>query len=322
MPLADRVRVARRFQRAIRIDTDLDSSFALDGFVCPHSFGVLLENMARHVSENSQGAFTWTGPYGSGKSSLAVALSALLKHDKSTGRRAARLLGKETTAIIRKALPPRNSGWRILPIVGRRDRPEQVAGEALASCGFFEGTAPLVWQEQQVLETLIEIARSEPDSYGGLMIFADEMGKFLEGAARDIADVYFFQQLAELASRSEGRLVVVGILHQAFDEYSHRLSREMREEWAKIQGRFVDLPVNTGVDEQIALLGKAIESDHKPTAASPLSEIIAALTNRTVSEDLPQLLENCWPLHPIVACLLGPISRVGLARINAVFLAF
>ena len=95
------------------------------------------------------------------------------------------------------------------------------------------------------------------------------MGKFLEGAARDIADVYFFQQLAELASRSEGRLVVVGILHQAFDEYSHRLSREMREEWAKIQGRFVDLPVNTGVDEQIALLGMAIESYHKPTAASP-----------------------------------------------------
>ena len=92
MPLADRVRVARRFQRAIRIDTDLGLiGSALVGFVCPHSFGVLLENMARHVSENNQGAFTWTGPYGSGKSSLAVALSALLKHDKSTGRQAARL---------------------------------------------------------------------------------------------------------------------------------------------------------------------------------------------------------------------------------------
>ena len=309
MPLADRVRVARRFQRAIRIDTDLDSSSALDGFVCPHSFGVLLETMARHVSENSQGAFTWTGPYGSGKSSLAVVLSALLKHGKSTGRRAARLLGKETTAIIRKALPPRNSGWRILPIVGRRDRPEQVTGEALASCDFFGRPAPLIWHEQQVLETLNEIARSEPDSSGGLMIIVDEMGKFLEGAARDIADVYFFQQLAELASRSEGRLVVVGILHQAFDEYSHRLSREMREEWAKIQGRFVDLPVHTGVDEQIALLGMAIESYHRPTVTSPLSENIAALTNRTISEDLPRLLEDCWPLHPLVACLLGPISR-------------
>ena len=78
MPLADRVSVSRRFQRAIRIDTDLSDPSALEGFVCPSSFGVLLENMARHISESGQGAFTWTGPYGSGKSSLAVALSALL----------------------------------------------------------------------------------------------------------------------------------------------------------------------------------------------------------------------------------------------------
>ena len=33
------------------------------------------------------------------------------------------------------------------------------------------------------------------------------------------------------------------------------------------------------------------------------------MTNRAASGDLPRLLENCWPLHPIVACLLGPISR-------------
>ena len=309
MPLADRVSVSRRFQRAIRIDTDLSDTAALDGFVCPRSFVALLENMARQISESGQGAFTWTGPYGSGKSSLAIALSALLNRDKALRRRAARLLGKDTTAVIRKGLPPRKSGWHILPIVGRRDRPEQVTGEALASCGLIKGHAPLLWHEQQVLEELNKVAASDPESSGGLMILVDEMGKFLEGAARDTSDVYFFQQLAELASRSDGRLVVIGILHQAFDEYFHRLSREMREEWAKIQGRFIDLPVNTGVDEQIALLAKAIESDHERTKPSALSGSIAALTHRTASEDLPQLLENCWPLHPLVACLLGPISR-------------
>ena len=307
--LADRVKVSRRFQRAIRIDTDLNDRDALEGFVCPRSFGVLLENMARHVSERGQGAFTWTGPYGSGKSSLAIALSALLNRDRAMRMRAARLIGKDTTAIIRKALPPRTSGWQILPIVGRRDRPEQVVGEALESRELVRGNAPLRWHEKQVLDKLSDIAARDPKSSGGLLLLVDEMGKFLEGAARDMADVYFFQQLAEIASRSSGRLIVVGILHQAFDEYSHRLSREMREEWAKIQGRFIDLPVNTGVDEQIALLGKAIESDHESTVPSPLSESIAALTNRAASEDVPQLLESCWPLHPIVACLLGPISR-------------
>ena len=309
MPLADRVSVSRRFQRAIRIDTDLSDPSALEGFVCPRSFGLLLENMARHVSESGQGAFTWTGPYGSGKSSLAVALSALLNGDAGTRGLAASLVGNEIAASIWEALPLGIDGWHILPIVGRRDRPEQVVGEALESRGLVEGRAHLLWEERQVLDELSEIAARDTESSGGLLILVDEMGKFLEGAARDISDVYFFQLLAEIASRSDGRLIVVGILHQAFDEYSHRLSREMREEWAKIQGRFIDLPVNTGVDEQIALLGKAIESGHESTAPSPLSERIAILTNRTASEDLPQLLENCWPLHPIVACLLGPISR-------------
>ncbi len=309
MPLADRVRVSRRFQRAIRIDTDLSDPSALEGFVCPRSFGELLENMARHISESGQGAFTWTGPYGSGKSSLAVALSASLNGDAETRWRAASLIGDDIAASIWEAIPIGTDGWQILPIVGRRDRPEQVVGEALESRGLVEGRAHLLWEERQVLNELSDIAARNPDSSGGLLVLVDEMGKFLEGAARDISDVYFFQQLAEIASRSASRLIVVGILHQAFDEYSHRLSREMREEWAKIQGRFIDLPVNAGVDEQIALLGKAIESDRESEAPNPLSKNIAALTNRAESGDVPQLLENCWPLHPIVACLLGPISR-------------
>ncbi len=318
MRLADRVVVSRRFQRAIRIDTDLDDPAALKGFICPRSSAALLETMARHVAESGQGAFTWTGPYGSGKSSLVIALSSLLSGDADIRGRAASLIGEDTAAAIWDALPPRAKGWHILPIVGRRDRPEQLAGEVIESMGLIkdkqrqDGTQVSrlqSWSEKQVLDALWGIAARDPCSSGGLMVFIDEMGKFLESAARDGSDVYFFQQLAEIASRSDRRLIVVGILHQAFDEYSHRLSREMREEWSKIQGRFIDLPVNTGTDEQIGLLGRAIESDHRPAAPSLLSKGIAALTNRAASDDLPQLLEDCWPLHPIVACLLGPISR-------------
>ena len=38
------------------------------------------------------------------------------------------------------------------------------------------------------------------------MVFIDEMGKFLESAAYDGSDIYFFQQLAEIASRSKNRI--------------------------------------------------------------------------------------------------------------------
>ena len=131
MALADRVHIARRFQRAIRIDTDLADPAALEGFICPPSSADILKTMARHIAESGQGAFTWTGPYGSGKSSLAVAFSALLNGDDDLRYYAASVLGENTADPIWDALPPRTKGWRVLPVVGRRDRPAQVVGEAM-----------------------------------------------------------------------------------------------------------------------------------------------------------------------------------------------
>ena len=107
MLLADRVSVSRRFQRAIRIDTDYGDSTALDGFVCPRSCAVILETMAHHVAETGQGAFTWTGPYGSGKSSLAVALASLLNGNGDMREIAASVIGRDTAQIVWDALPPK-----------------------------------------------------------------------------------------------------------------------------------------------------------------------------------------------------------------------
>ena len=309
MPLGNQVTVSRRFQRAIRVDTDLRDPGALEGFLCPRSSSVVLETMAHHVAETEQGAFTWTGPYGSGKSSLVIALASLLGGDASLRRQAADTIGSDTAELVCKSFPPKYNGWRVLPIVGRRERPEQLVGEAINGSGLAKGRKRKSWSEKQALDALAELAFRDEDASGGLVVFVDEMGKVLEGVARDGSDVYFFQQLAEMASRSKGRLLVVGILHQAFEEYSYRLSREMRDEWAKIQGRFVDLPVNTGADEQLALLGRAIEKGRRPAEPGLLAASVARLVNRPASEDLADLLEDCWPLHPVVASLLGPISR-------------
>lgn len=76
MMLSDVVTVARRFQRSIRIDTDLGAASALDGFICNASGRIALETIARAMLESGQRAFTWTGPYGGGKSSLALALAS------------------------------------------------------------------------------------------------------------------------------------------------------------------------------------------------------------------------------------------------------
>ena len=312
MPIGHRVHIARRFLRSTRIDSDFGEAASVEGFVCPQSFADVLLTMARHVSETGQGAYTWTGPYGSGKSSLVVALSALLNGNAGLQTRAARVFGRKVTREIRRALPTGTKGWRVLPVVARRDDPVAVIGEAVKRVGLVSRKPRGGWTETSLIATLTSVAAERPKVHGGLILFVDELGKFLEAAAQDGSDIYILQQLAEAASRSNGRLLLVGVLHQAFEEYAHRLTHEMRDEWAKIQGRFVDLIVNTAGEEQIDLISRAIESDHRPKKPTAVASAVAAFSRRDRPHDaerLAEMLEACWPLHPVVACLLGPISR-------------
>lgn len=305
--LANKVRVNRRFQRSIRVDTDLDEPSALEGFVCPSSTAQALLSMARQVVETGQGAFTWTGPYGSGKSSLAVALAALLGPDGRCRAHARTAIGPQASGELLSLLKASRKGWKTLPIVGSRTDAALVIAAALD--GPRRGRKQMNLADTDVIEKLKTAADEAPGA--GLIVIIDEMGKFLEHAASGDADVYFFQQLAEAASRSNRRLIVIGILHQAFDDYAHRLAREVRDEWLKIQGRFADVPINVAGEEQIALIGHAIEAD-APLSIHPVARGIAAAIQHNrpgTGSHLDQELVDCWPLHPVVACLLGPLSR-------------
>ena len=311
MAVSEHVRISRRFQRSIRIDTDLGEATSLEGFVCPQSSVDVLVTMARHVSETGQGAFTWTGPYGSGKSSLVVALAALLNGNAGSQNRAAKLFGRKLTNALRKALPAGSKGWRVVPVVGRRDDPIAVIGEAVRKAALVPRLPRGGWTETNLIAALTAAAE-KPRTYGGLIVFIDEMGKFLEAAAQNGPDIYVLQQLAEAASRSDGRFLIVGVLHQAFEQYAHRLSHETRDEWAKIQGRFIDLIVNTAGEEQIELISRAIESAPCPERHRALATTVARFAcreHRGEAARLASMLETCWPLHPVVACLLGPVSR-------------
>ena len=311
MALRDRVGIARRFLRSIRVDTDLGELAALEGFICPQSSADVLITMARAVSETGHGAFTWTGPYGSGKSSLVVALSALLDANPQLRQAAEEIFGQDVTKAVRDALHFGPREWRIIPVVGTRADPVSVIGEALKERGIVQQGRTKAWTETNLVKALAE-ATSTASNDAGLILFVDEMGKFLEAAANDTGDAYVFQQLAEIASRSEGRFLIIGVLHQAFEEYAHRLSHETRDEWAKIQGRFVDLPVNVAGEEQIELISRAIECKDLPPTHGALARNVAGMALRRRSGNLQGLaatLKECWPLHPAVACLLGPISR-------------
>jgi len=309
MMLSEKVTISGRFLRSVRIDKDFGLA-ALDGYVFPLSLKELLLGMARQHSELSQGAFTWTGPYGSGKSSLVVALSAILGGSKKERELAAQVVDPDFSGSIWKLLPPCSKGWRILPVVGERAAPHQTIHRELVGAGF--ASVRKSPSETQVINDLIAAAESKPRSSGGLIVFIDELGKFLENAASSDADVYFFQLLAEAASRSKGRLLVIGILHQAFEEYANQLATDMRREWSKVQGRYSDIPVNITGDEQIELLGRAIATRNVPSIASIVANKTAKLIRRErvgFSDMAAKAFANTWPLHPATATALGAISR-------------
>ena len=310
MLLSKSVKVAPRFQRAVRIDTDFGDTKALEGFICPESSKQSLEQICGHLDKTGQSAFTWTGPYGCGKSSLAIALGAILNGKKAERNKNAKYLGEKLTETIWESMKPGKNGRLIVPLVGYREQPHKAIINGLKQQKLTKLDSSS--DEKAVLGEILRIAESDKDS-GGLILLLDEMGKFLEHAAAEKdQDIYFFQELAELASRSKGRLIVIGILHQAFDQYAGSLTKEARDNWAKIQGRFIDIPINIAGEEQIELISRAIENNSVPKNHKALSKNIGDQILKSkpgVAADIHKALSGAWPLHPIVTALLGPISR-------------
>ena len=307
------VSVAGRFQRSINIIADQGDIKALDGFICPKSSSDTLINMCRNISDSGQAAYTWTGPYGSGKSSLALLFNSVLGKKGSLRTKASGILGKSISNNLWKYLPTGSEGWQSLLVIGSRQDPRVSISSAFSKQKYgSKYDQNRLSESEYLIESLLDVANKTPKKFGGLVLFIDEMGKFLEGAAQNNSDIYFFQQLAEAASRSNGRLIVIGVLHQSFDEYARRLSREMRDEWSKVQGRFVDLPINAANEEQLDLISRAIVTKSTPKSYLKISNLVASEIQKNkqgTSKHIGTILSNCWPLHPATAALLGPLSR-------------
>ena len=308
--LSDSVQISRQYQRSIRVDADIGRADALAGYICHATAASVVDGMSTQLSSTNQRCFTWTGPFGGGKSSLAVALASVLHSNKDLRARARDALHLSSKPSFDKAFPVRD-GWLLVPTVGRRS---SVVAEIHAALRRSQGktvdgrSRP---NAQSLIAELLEEAKNRP--HDGVLVIIDEMGKFLEASALGTGDdVYFFQELAEAAARSEGRLVVVGVLHQSFAQYSARLGIDTRDDWAKIQGRYVDLPFVAASDEVVELIGRAIEAKEIPhwmrDASKTISEAIRS-RRPAVGQDFAHALEACWPLHPAMAALLGPISK-------------
>ena len=299
------IKIPKRFQRSIRIDTDFEDNNVLSSYVNSATSNRALKELCNHISTSGQCAFTWTGPYGSGKSSLAVMLNALLSHGKSNSYKiASTTLDDDTVRTVNDTF--QNFKDRaIIPLVAGR---ESIEDQLLTQLqGKLKGKS----------KDIIEILKSSSKKKQIILII-DELGKALDHAARNSEDIFIMQELAELANRSEGNLIFIGILHQSFFEYANNLSINVKKEWAKIQGRFLDIPVNNSVEEQIHLLHSAIASlSKKNWKESDPNQYVSSFIKKFSKKNTwasQTILQELWPMNPVFSIALGPMTKKSFSQ--------
>ena len=273
--LSELFHVTSRFYRSIHLERDFYTETALDGYVLTVTARETLQRVIAVLgNESTSKAWTLTGPYGSGKSAFALFTAKLLgDSESSTTQEAWDLLKRGDKSLWHQFsdfdshggsgfCPVLISGERApitLALLRGLERGLTAFSGSLVRGGTAYHTSfqPLLLDIHKQLDAaengnppyaseitdLFESATCQIGEEGGagLLLVVDELGKFLEYAAQNPAhgDLFVLQSLAEVASRSnQTPLLMLTILHQAFEQYAQRLAASQREEWAKVQGTF------------------------------------------------------------------------------------
>ena len=311
------VDVKQKYKSSTRIDSQLeDSKQFIDNFI-PHGTAInVLETISRDFEGSEQRAFTITGPYGSGKSTVALFLSLLLSTNKDERDYAEDLL--DNAEGLKSEFPNRfkiNNGWKTIKHVCAMESPANSILYTIATSLKIKIKKDDIrnFTDVECLDLIEEYLNSNKIKEDGVLILLDEMGKALDFCASNNKDLYLFQLLADIAQQSNNNIIIVGFLHQSFTEYAKNKESKMQEDWAKVQGRYRDLGYNPSVDESLFLLGDAISKSSKQLdeKLSKQNENLVEIVNKSFkskTRNTSDLLKTL-PLDPLVSLLLGPISK-------------
>ena len=339
--------VTTRFHRSVHLERDFYGENPLEGYVLTVTAREMLQRLVAALeSESTSKAWSLTGPYGSGKSAFALFAAKLLGDSESPTTQAAVMLLKHGDESLwdrfigldlyrrRGFCPVLISGERSpisLALLRGLERGLTVFSNSPVRRGAIRSTflQPLLLDVQKRLAAaedgdlphaseitgLFESATHQIGAEGGagLLLVVDELGKFLEYAAHDpeYGDLFVLQSLAEFATRSQQTpLLMLTILHQAFEQYAQRLATSQREEWAKVQGRFEDVFFVEPTEQVLRLIGSAIEKTAAVENPSLSVAVDLELKPRQLDKrEFVSLLESCLPLHPTVALVVSPLFR-------------
>lgn len=292
----DLMRFNPHFRRSVQIELDFCDPASTRGYVATEFVLNTLERIRQAFTTNST-ARSWriTGDYGSGKSAFILNLAKAACGRE--GEIAPAMRGK-----IKNHLQP-------VFVTGEREPLHESIGKAIIRQVPWMKRHPMPENSAQLIE-MVELAHE--NSKSGVLVVLDEMGKNLEHAMMSPAssDVYVLQRLAEIASRSGQKpLVVIAILHMGVGSYTTELDANSRREWDKVAGRFDELPFQHPFEQTVQLCAEAIglQLDQLQQRQPKLIEEAKAAMKWAVKEGMfgtasPQTLLDAapriFPLHP------------------------
>lgn len=272
------VRIKSTFTRSINLARDAGNLAVLRAYVPTSRAVQALNQIADGLNGAACGrALALIGPYGSGKSAFALFLSALLSPEPDESRRiAAELLRAEEPVLARRfaqVLDGRKGCLRV-QVNGIPDSlvrqlltalalAVEQAGLSAALASNCRAAAKAGTPQDRVLALFRRVQSEWADAGGcGVLVEIDELGKLLEYESyhpqhREIHLLQLLAEHAQTAHRAPLHLVVM--LHQAFEHYSHRLGKQLREEWQKVQGRFSTLAFLESPEQSLRIIGAAFE---------------------------------------------------------------
>ena len=326
-------RYSTRFLRSTDLVRDFHDPKGLEGYKLTDFGHACLNRIADGLRPSSSNrAWRLTGDFGSGKSSFALLLANTLR-DKDN------YLPMELRDQVLKSIPEAKSK-NFIPVLvmGNREPMAYAIIRALhdaltqiytrgAKSELLEEIEKVVHQKKVSDQKALDLIKEAKDKIilngkgCGILLIMDEVGKFLEFAALnpEQQDVFFLQQLAEIASRSGKQpLLVVCLLHQGFNAYSEQLDQATQREWEKVAGRFEEILFRQPLDQIALLIASAISPDKskihdllKEQADSCLTQAIELGWYGTSAsrETLRRLPSRLFPLDPMLLPVLVRIFQ-------------
>jgi energy-coupling factor transporter ATP-binding protein EcfA2 len=323
MLLSEIYGIKSRYTRSTRIDADLSVEF-FNGLLFHATAEKTLNTLSNEFS-NKKRAFTLTGPYGSGKSTIALLLSGLLTKDQELCSLTKNIIGNSLFEKYRSSFKSSSKGYLIIRALGGLNDPIEMLVESIAIALQEQGLKQelkslqnsTIENEADFIEFYDVLHKKLSGKVDGVILIHDELGKSLEHINRNDGDLHLFQEIGERISRYELPSIYIGLLHQGFSEYAREKNAKTRAEWAKVQGRFIDILYQVSTDEIMSLVSDSIhiKNTTPSNTASAIQSTKKQIINSYAREDLVQSLsfkkniENIGPLHPYVASILGVISR-------------